>query len=621
MSLSLPKRFALFRGLAAQIALPVLTIFSLAMIGILVYNYVTIQSSYQQRIRENSALAQQSFEAELLRLQDFAQGLAIQAASSPDVQAAFAARDRDALREITLPSYQALDAQFKIPQYQYHTAPATSFLRLHDPEKFGDDLSSFRFTVLQVSATQKPVVGLEVGRGGVGLRAVEPVFYRGEYVGSVEFGLNVDAALVSQLKQEYGGDWRILLTRDSLSLATLEDLALFQESSIPNLLILSETLSGAYSPATAYQKALRGETVISSARFEDRTYSVTVTPLRDYSGAVVGVAEFVLDQSANLQSQNSRPLYFVLAIVGALVAGAISLTLTVQNSLRPLQTLTTAAQNIQAGDLSQRVAVTSQDEVAELGSAFNNMASQLQGFITSLERRVQDRTKALQTSLEVSRRLSGVSSARQLAVEVVEQLQAAFGYYHAHIYFFDEAGEYLLMTGGTGEAGAKMMASGHKIPRGRGLVGRAAETASPVLVEDVDHSIGWLPNPLLPETKSELAVPVVLGKQVLGVIDVQQNKVGGLTEDDVSTLQLIAAQVAISLQTTRTYERTRAQAQMESLVNSITEKIQTAQTLEDTLQITARELGAALGSPQTLVRLAPRPQTQTPEQNTEELNA
>jgi GAF domain-containing protein len=153
------------------------------------------------------------------------------------------------------------------------------------------------------------------------------------------------------------------------------------------------------------------------------------------------------------------------------------------------------------------------------------------------------------------------------------------------------------------------------------LVGRAAETASPVLVEDVDHSIGWLPNPLLPETKSELAVPVVLGKQVLGVIDVQQNKVGGLTEDDVSTLQLIAAQVAISLQTTRTYERTRAQAQMESLVNSITEKIQTAQTLEDTLQITARELGAALGSPQTLVRLAPRPQTQTPEQNTEELNA
>jgi GAF domain-containing protein len=224
-----------------------------------------------------------------------------------------------------------------------------------------------------------------------------------------------------------------------------------------------------------------------------------------------------------------------------------------------------------------------------------------------LEQRVAARTKGLATVAEVSRRLTTAASVRQLAVETVEQLQAAFGYYHAHIYFVDEASGDLVMAGGTGEAGAAMLASGHRVPKGRGLVGRAAETNAAVLVPDVSQEAGWLPNPLLPETKSEIAVPIALGGLVLGVLDVQQNIARRLDEEDVTLLQAIAAQVAISLQNVRDLEASRARAELETLVNAIGQKIQRAATIEETLQTAARELGAALGAQRVKAALSAQP--------------
>jgi len=215
---------------------------------------------------------------------------------------------------------------------------------------------------------------------------------------------------------------------------------------------------------------------------------------------------------------------------------------------------------------------------------------------TKLEQRVADRTKALATSSDVSRRLSTILDKPTLAREVVEQVQSAFNYYHAHIYFFDDDNENLVMAGGTGEAGAAMLASGHRIPRGRGLVGRAAETNAPVLVADVSQSIGWLPNPLLPETLSEAAVPISMGNKVLGVLDVQHNVVNGLDENDIALLQSLSGQVAISLQNAISFEQSRSKAEMEALVNVIGQKIQRTASMEEALQTAIREVGLALGA-------------------------
>ena len=299
-----------------------------------------------------------------------------------------------------------------------------------------------------------------------------------------------------------------------------------------------------------------------------------------------------LAQEAYRQALLNGGIALVIAItIGLAMSYLIALSIT-----NRLGDLTRSAASMQEGNLDQTVVVAGRDEVSLLGATFNKMATQLKELFSSLEQRVADRTKALSTSAEVSRRLSTATNPRQLAVEVVEQVQSAFHYYHAHIYFVDEETGDLIMAGGTGEAGAAMLARGHKIPKGRGLVGRAAETNAPVLVPDVTQAEGWLSNPLLPETKSEVAIPIVSGSTVLGVLDVQQNIVNGLNEEDVSLLQSLAGQIAISMQNARSLEQSKTQAEFESLVNTIGQKIQRAATMEETLQTAIREIGTALGA-------------------------
>jgi putative methionine-R-sulfoxide reductase with GAF domain len=286
-------------------------------------------------------------------------------------------------------------------------------------------------------------------------------------------------------------------------------------------------------------------------------------------------------------TRNSLVIAIIVAALVTFVAFFISRLIS-----RPIVQLTNIAQQIAGGDMNVQAPVTSTDEIGTLATTFNDMTGRLGQAFEDVRRQAL----AVQTSAEVSRRLSTATSPNQLAADVVEQVQEAFKYYHAHIYFLDEATGNLVMAGGTGEAGATMLARGHKIPKGRGLVGRAADTNGPVLVPDVSQAEGWLPNPLLPDTKSEVAIPISAGRQVLGVLDVQQNVVNGLGEEDVSLLQSLAGQVAISLQNARSYEQAKSQADLESLVNDIGQKIQRATTVEDTLQTAIREIGLALGA-------------------------
>jgi GAF domain-containing protein/HAMP domain-containing protein len=301
-----------------------------------------------------------------------------------------------------------------------------------------------------------------------------------------------------------------------------------------------------------------------------------------------------------VQSQVRAAALLAIIIVVIVTMSSVGVS---QILTRPVVRLRGVAQRVAGGDLQARADVETQDEIGDLAESFNVMTGELQNTLASLEQRVADRTRAIELGADVSRRLSTILDPVELVSEVVDLLQFAFNYYHVHIYLFDEQRQNLVMVGGTGEAGQAMLAKGHSVPKGRGLVGRATETGMVVLVQDTQADPNWLPNPLLPETRSEAAIPIIFGDQVLGALDVQQNAVNGLSQQDADLLVSVANQVAIALRNARQYVQSQQQAQREADLRAMLQKIQSTQTMESALQVAVRELGRVLNASRTAARL------------------
>lgn len=223
--------------------------------------------------------------------------------------------------------------------------------------------------------------------------------------------------------------------------------------------------------------------------------------------------------------------------------------------VRPVQVLTNAAAAVSKGDWNVKAEVRSNDETEVLAYAFNAMTSQLRDLIGSLEQRVAERTRALSSVAEVSTAASTVLETDKLLQKVVDLSKERFDFYHAHIYLLNEAGDTLVLASGAGEPGRQMVAKGHAIPldRERSLVARAAREKKGVTVNDVTQAPDFLPNPLLPETHSELAVPMMVGEQVIGVFDVQSEVAGRFTDADIAVQTTLASQVASAVQNARSY--------------------------------------------------------------------
>lgn len=206
---------------------------------------------------------------------------------------------------------------------------------------------------------------------------------------------------------------------------------------------------------------------------------------------------------------------------------------------------------------------------------------------------------------EVATRVASVQNPTEMLQTVVDMTRQAFDLYHVHIYLLDDTGELLVLAVGSGEIGRQMVSEDRQIALNaeKSLVARAARTRFGVIVNNVRQDPGFLPHRLLPNTRSELAVPMIVGDQLSGVLDIQDDETGRFTSEDVNIMTTLAAQVAVSLQNARSFIRAQRQAEREALINTIGERIQATNSVEAALQVAVREIGRAMGAQATSIRL------------------
>jgi len=299
--------------------------------------------------------------------------MALLVAEMPDVQRLFAAGDRDGLSALTLPMFTKLKKEVNLHQFQFLTPPATSFLRLHKPEKFGDDLSSVRYTIVQANQQKNTVVGLETGVFGSGMRGVAPVFFEGKHVGAVEFGKDLNDAMVISLKEQFGLNLSVIIPDKNgfVYLAKTHSLTI-PEARFPFL-----------------RKVMEQENPVYEQVSKDGKELFTVFgPLKDFSGKTIGVLALPVDISSTL-AEIAATTYRLIAS-GAVFLALLLLALNfIINRLmnRPLRQAIAQFEKAGRGDLTQRMDNKggSQDEFAELGAGFNTFLENVQTMVTELQ--------------------------------------------------------------------------------------------------------------------------------------------------------------------------------------------------------------------------------------------
>ncbi|MBU0492639.1 MAG: PAS domain S-box protein [Chloroflexi bacterium] len=179
----------------------------------------------------------------------------------------------------------------------------------------------------------------------------------------------------------------------------------------------------------------------------------------------------------------------------------------------------------------------------------------------AMQESLDRRERQVQTGTEIAQDIASAPALPELYQRVVTLVKERFGYYHAQIFRYDPARNVMVLVTGYGPAGEQMRAAGHALPYGQGVVGTAAATGEPVLAADVTQDPHWVPHPTLPATRGELAVPITLRAEVLGILDVQSDTAGALTEEDLLLLQGLAGQIAVAIESTRLAQESRRREQ------------------------------------------------------------
>jgi GAF domain-containing protein/HAMP domain-containing protein len=459
------------------------------------------------------------------------------------------------------------------------------------------------------------------GRGLL-VTASAPVYARDQFIGGVGIDVTLDniAASVAEARV-LGEGYAFLVDGEGRAISLPEQ---GYEDVLGRAPEADEVWPDLMGTSTAFGPVLE-DMMASSTGFNvldagGRELFVAYAPLEstNWSLATVAEEEAVLQAMAPLQtalqtSTRSLLLTRILPAGGGILFAVAAIGLVLGRRLtNPIRELAAAAQRVGAGEWDTPLPEAGDDEIGVLAHAFAQMTRQLHDIYASLEQRVAQRTTDLErravqveAAAEVARDAATIRDMEQLLDETVHLISDRFGFYHAGIFLLDEAGQYAVLEAASSQDGQRMLERGHKLEVGRvGIVGYVAETGEARIALDVGADAVFFENPDLPNTRSEMALPLEVRGEIVGVLDVQSTEGGAFTDEDVGVLQTMADQVAVAIENARLLEESqRALRELERLYGQRTWE---AWREEATQRLTYRYTG--VGVEAVSPREAPRPE-------------
>lgn len=237
------------------------------------------------------------------------------------------------------------------------------------------------------------------------------------------------------------------------------------------------------------------------------------------------------------------------------------------------------------------------------------VANQVSGTIYNIRILDESRWTALQfeTAAEIARDISSSLNLDELLQKAVNLISARFHFYHASVFLRDPIGEYVVIREASGDAGTQLKRASYRLGIGsKSIVGFVASKGEKLIVNDTTRDATYYPNPLLPNTRAEAAIPLNIGDRIVGVLDVQSNAPYSFSDDNLRTLQILADQLAIAVVNTELFAETQEHLAQHRLLHHITTTAASGTTLSEALQSAVNGLQVTLGGDRVSILLADR---------------
>lgn len=303
--------------------------------------------------------------------------------------------------------------------------------------------------------------------------------------------------------------------------------------------------------------------------------------------AQAGLGVIVSAAEQSIFQQYGVTVWAVTAFVlAALLLYGILVFVVIQYFIQPLHTIQRTASRFVTGNWSERIPVTRNDEIGRLATSYNRLADEVTGLNRSIEATVENRMTQIRTASAIAQQATATTRLEDALGRTVELIVEHFGFYHVAIYLFDETRQNLVLREASGEFGRQIKAKGEQIDVDMiTLVPWVANHNHVMIITDVLHDPLFQANALLPDTLSEIAIPVTLAGEVLGVLDIQSTLIGAFGDETATVFQTLANQISSTLQNTRLLESVQTKYRETALLYRVSRQVSQARGKAEIVQI------------------------------------